>query len=151
MSEWRHLAHLAVELMVCAMLLTAGLFLTKVGKTSASIQQREADIVATMAEFREFNKYTNTIIWSQDVISTILQYEGRPEIDIVYKSGTKTFYKTDGMHIGTSGAAVLPADVPNSCYTNGYLTPKFGVSAKFKSTIARNPNGEIDKIIMTEQ
>lgn len=137
MTEWRVLIVYSVELTMCGLVLFYTAFLNNVGKTANEIQQKEADSIEVLAEYREFNKYDNTIIWSQDVISTILQYRGLPEVHVKYK-GSATYVKYT---LGT----------PSNQYTNAYLTDKFSVSAKFKSTVHKDENGSIDALIMEEQ
>lgn len=137
MTEWRTLIVYSVELIMCGLVLFYTAFLNNVGRTANEIQQKESDAIEILAEYREFNKYDNTIIWSQDVISTILQYRGLPEIHVKYK-GSGTYVK-------------YTLDTDSSCYTNAYLTNKFGVSSKFKSTIHKDENGSIDALIMEEQ
>ena len=135
MTEWKQLIYLTVELMICAMLVTYGVFLNNVAKTSNDIQQREANTMEILAEYREYNKFDKTLIWSQDVISTILQYRGIPIVRVKYASGVVKDYDTT---------------LASTEYTNETLTPRFGVSSKFHATLHKDANGTIDTIVMIE-
>lgn len=141
MTEWRTLIVYSVELIMCGLVLFYTAFLNGIGRTANEIQMKEADAVALLAEYREFNKYDNTILWSQDVISTILQYRGLPEVHVKYKT-SGTYFKYQLGTVDSDGKSI---------YTNAKLTPKFNVSSKFKSTIHKDENGSVDAIIMEEQ
>lgn len=149
MTEWKHLIIISVELMICGLVIFYAVFLNNVGRTASEIQQNEANAIELLAEYREYNKYDNTIIWSQDVISTILQYRGLPEVEVRYKTpvnGASTVRYVLGMTYYNSSTRKQ-----ESVYTNEYLTPQFNVSAKFHSTIHKDENGTIDLLIMEEQ
>lgn len=137
MSEWKTLVMLTVELVTCALVLYNSAFLNNISITSNEIQQREANTMATLAEYREYNKFDNTLIWSQDVISTILQYRGLPEVSVKYASGSNNLVN-------------YTLTTPSSDYTNAALTDRFGVSSKFHANLEKDLNGSIVKITMVE-
>lgn len=135
MSEWKTLVMLTVELVTCALVLYNSAFLNNISITSNEIQQREANTMAVLAEYREYNKFDNTLLWSQDVISTILQYRGLPVVSVKYTNNSTAWYT-----LGT----------PNSDYTNAVLTGRFGVSSKFHASLKKDLNGTIEEIVMIE-
>lgn len=137
MTEWKYLIVYSVELMIVGLVMTYVTFLNNVGKTANEIQMNEANTIEVLAEYREYNKYDNTILWSQDVISTILQYRGLPEVHVKYK-GSPSYVK-------------YTLNTPSSEYTNEKLTDRFNVSSKFRSTVHKDENGTVDILIMEEQ
>lgn len=137
MTEWKYLIVYSVELIVVGLVMTYVTFLNNVGKTANEIQMNEANTIEVLAEYREYNKYDNTILWSQDVISTILQYRGLPEVHVKYK-GSPSYVK-------------YTLSTPSSEYTNEKLTDRFNVSSKFHSTVHKDENGTVDILIMEEQ
>ncbi|WP_294156215.1 hypothetical protein [uncultured Clostridium sp.] len=127
MAEWKTLIIYSVELTICGLILFYVAILSGVGRKASEIQQKGADAVEVLAEYREYNVYDNTILWSQDVISAILKYRGLPEVNVTYKNGGRTVQYT----MNTSA----------DNYTNEYLNKQFEVSSKFLSTLKRDEKG----------
>lgn len=108
---------------------------TFLGKTANTIQQTEEYTVESLAEYREYNRYDDTILWSQDVISAILQYRGQPALKVSYKTGSTVTYNLNTV---------------KDRYTNQYLSTQFNVSAKFHSYKQLDASGTVVQLNFVE-
>lgn len=79
---YQQIVWLALSLIFAAIVITFAMNTYKIGVASANIQQREMDRIAIMQEYRKYNSYDNTEVYTQDIISLLLSTQGNPIIRV---------------------------------------------------------------------
>lgn len=82
-------------------------------------------------EYRKYNQYDNTVVYSQDVVSAIYAGRGIPEIRVS----------------STTGNRVWSESTLESEFTASNISDAIDMSVKYNATLIRSENGEVTAIV----
>lgn len=136
-EEWSKLVWIAVDVIMTGfIIMTASVYLSMASQLGR-VQQRESDAVAVAKEYRTYNRFNGTELYSQDVISTVMEFKGFPEIwvDTLVGPGENWTLKWDTSY---------PAN--DVVWTLDWLSSAIPTVATYQSSLHKNLNGEIDRI-----
>lgn len=140
MNEWPAAIWASISAMTAALVLTFIMVLGSLGNQSARIIQEQDDAVAILQEYRKYSRFDNTTVYSQDVITVILESNGNPEIWVDTAAGP-----------GESFDWIWTSTTHHSYYSTNYLTSIFPPSGIYEAELQKDLNGAIVTILFRRQ
>lgn len=146
MSEWKTLAFAALELFASVpviMLIVMGINVQS-GISSNMAQQQDMLLVAQ--EYRTYNRYDETVIYAQDMVSALLEFRGQPTCIVkTSDGGTYTYYPT----FGVDGAPTSPiSDYSTEELQSRFITARDNAAASetYKCSLVKDENGDVSEV-----
>jgi hypothetical protein len=136
-DEWVQTIWASIDLGVAAIILSLATLLGSFAILIGNVQQQEIDAIEVAQEYRQFNKYDNTTVYPQDVISVIFETHGYPEVWVDTDESVIENYSLKWVKS-------IPAD--NVYWDLTHVTSILPVTGVYQSIIHRNANGEIDRL-----
>ncbi|MDX8360766.1 hypothetical protein [Cytobacillus sp. IB215316] len=143
MNEWAQYIWIATSLLAASIIIGLVSLLVTFGREYAAVQQEEQNSIAIMKEYRKYNQYDGTTVYSQDVVTLIAESRGIPIIEL-FKKGRPLGRDINGKYIpdflwdsSSSKESFSPT------YLSTLLASEFGESGTFTSKIIKGKNGEI--------
>lgn len=147
MYDWKKVAAIAVELMVTAIIIVYANNLNSIRKEFANNQQNEVNAIEISKEYRVYNRYDNTIIYAQDMVSALLEFRGEPHCRVITIDDKTHDYYTTAKYPGKKDIS------PKTAYNTEtlqslYITANNNeeASRRYKCSLTKNDNGEIAMI-----
>lgn len=76
-----------IDTLVVSVLIVGFVSVLMLGSQASEVIVNQNDLMAELAEYREYNQYDGTIVYPQDVISAIYRYRGDPFVTVSSANG----------------------------------------------------------------
>lgn len=114
------------------------------------MERENQNNIAAMQEYRKWNAWDEKVLYSQDIVSAILEFRGDPEIVINKQNSQDKYAYTDNTNSPNYIKSYTKSNTTDSDISQIYLD--FADSTiKYISRLHRDENGEVDKIFFIRQ
>lgn len=138
MDEWSESVWVAVSLIIMSIVILFSLNTMQVAhEITNTIDQQEA-VTTKMKEFRTYNAYDHTTVYSQDVVSLILETRGNPYIKVT--AGSAIYYWQNNKAVATTYH--IPVQKATEYSSTAILT-KLNINKVYKAELIKGGNGEV--------
>lgn len=135
-----------IDTLVVSVLIVGFISVLMLGNQASEVISNQNDLVAELAEYREYNQYDGTVVYPQDVISAIYRYRGEPFVTVASSKGNYMWAAGSGSVTNSGVNAYTWVNDPNNplCgWNTAAISALIDQTVMYDAAVVRGVAGDI--------
>mgnify|MGYP001851989133 CR=1 FL=1 len=146
MTEWSQAVWIAVSLLIASFVISITAYYLMKGRdinNEVSLQEARRE---AMQEYRTFNGFNDNVVYSQDIVSIIMQYKDSIGVRILDGTSTEAYWCENSdieRTLENSCGWNLSGTAKRTEFTTTKIQEELNVDKVYQASLSYGPNGEV--------